>query len=105
MAKFLGETVLDIHKTEYAMYSREGWVLFWIRKYSISNHEQWLVDQIARILHGTKVIVSLAKWDDGQEEYRFVLAKPTPQYLKWVEEMRDGENGADTYDWDTGIAP
>lgn len=44
------------------------------------HHKQWVIDQIARILTGT-------------------------EYEKWVTEMKAGEDGPDTYDWDEGIAP
>ena len=44
------------------------------------HHKQWVLDQVARAL-----------LDDGYED--------------WVAEMKDGEDGSDTYDWDEGIAP
>ena len=108
MNGYLGETVLDIHKTKYAMYAPQDWVMLWIEMYSGidgSHHKDWLIDQIARILKGTKVIVKLAKWDNDKEEERFTLDDATPEYHKWVEEMCDGEDGADTYSYDVGVAP
>lgn len=111
MRKYLGETVLDrdaLHKTKYGFFYPWDWAMLWIEKYGWidgEHHKQWLIDQIARILKGTKVIVSLAKWDDGTEEYRFNLDdNATPAYHKWVEEMCDGEDGPNTYDYDEGIA-
>lgn len=44
-----------------------------------SHHKQWLLDQIVRLI--TK---------DG--------------YDKWVETYEDGEDGANTYEWDEGVA-
>lgn len=44
------------------------------------HHKQWLLDQIVRILAGK-------------------------DYPHWVGEYEDGEDGASTYSWDTGIAP
>lgn len=44
------------------------------------HHSKWVIDQVARILLGD-------------------------QYQAWVVDMRDGEDGPDTYDYDTGIAP
>lgn len=58
----------------------------------------------------TKVIVKLAKWDDGLEEYRFWLDEPSQKYLEWVEEMKgpwvktENYEGRE-YDYDEGIAP
>ena len=108
MKGYLGETVLDIHKTKYAIYSPQDWVMLWIEMYSGidgSHHKDWVIDQIARILKGTKVIVKLAKWENGHEEERFTLDDATSEYHKWVEKMCDGEDGADTYAYDVGIAP
>ena len=108
MEGYLGETILDIHKTKYAMYAPQDWVIMWIEMYGGfegEHHKAWLIDQIARILKGTKVIVKLAKWDSGNEEERFTLADAPPEYHKWVQEMCDGEDGADTYTYDVGFAP
>jgi hypothetical protein len=44
------------------------------------HHKQWLLDQLVRELTG----------DD---------------YEKWLAEWQDGEDGAETYLWDEGIAP
>lgn len=30
MKEYLGETILDIHKTKYAMYTQQDWVMMWI---------------------------------------------------------------------------
>jgi len=44
------------------------------------HHKQWVIDQIVRIIKGD-------------------------QYGQWVEDMKDGEDGPNTYEWDEGIAP
>jgi len=44
------------------------------------HHKQWLLNEIVKTI--TK---------DG--------------YEKWVEKYEDGEDGPETYEWDTGIAP
>lgn len=108
MNGYLGETVLEIHKTKYIMYTPQDWVMFWIEKYGGidgSHHKDWLIDQIARILKGTKVIVKIAKWDNGYEEERFILDDASSEYNKWVADMCDGEDGPNTYIYDVGIAP
>ena len=43
------------------------------------HHKQWLLDQIVVIL--------------------------APDYRKWIQEYSLGEDGPNTYIWDTGIAP
>jgi len=52
-----------------------------------AHHKQWCLDQIVRI-----------------------LTQSTPHaeaglYYKWVRDFEDGEEGPDSYEWDTGIAP
>ena len=42
-------------------------------------HKQWLIDQILRIL--------------------------VTDYDYWISEYKKGEDGPETYEWDTGIAP
>jgi hypothetical protein len=34
-----------------------------------------------------------------------VLDEPSEEYKEWVIEMRNGEDGLDTYDYDEGITP
>lgn len=108
MEGYLGETILNISKTEYATYEQQDWAMLWIEMYSGTDgrhHKNWLIDQIARIIKGTKIIVKVAKWKNGHKEERFSLAEPPKQYWNWVEEMKDGEDGPNTYDYDFGIAP
>lgn len=44
------------------------------------HHKAWVIDQMVRVLVG----------DD---------------YDAWVADACDGEDGPETYEWDTGIAP
>lgn len=45
-----------------------------------SHHQAWVIDQMCRVLLGD-------------------------EYCAWVAEMKAGEDGPDTYTWETGIAP
>jgi hypothetical protein len=93
MKGYLGETVLDVSQTEYKDYTPQDWAMLWIEMYGGidgAHHKDWLLDQVARILKGTKVIVELAKWGKGQQEHRFSLDDPTPEYHEWVKQMRAG---------------
>jgi hypothetical protein len=45
-----------------------------------SHHKAWVIDQMVRALTGS-----------GYEE--------------WVKSSKNGDEGPDTYDWETGIAP
>ena len=100
--KYLGKTIAEVTKT------KEEWVMVWIESYrgiDGSHHQNWLTDQIARILKDTPVITWLAKWESGIEEYIHVLDKPSQEYLDWVAEMRSGEDGPYTYGYDVGSPP
>lgn len=45
-----------------------------------SHHKAWVIDQMVRALLSGK-------------------------YKKWIRKYKDGEDGANTYEWDKGIAP
>jgi hypothetical protein len=46
------------------------------------HHKMWVIDQMVRVLNGSN-----------------------EQYEQWVKEANDGDDGPDTYSWDTGVAP
>lgn len=98
MAKYLGEEILDISKTEYKDYTKNDWILLFLEKYGLVEGtwtKNWLIDTIARLANGTKIILKLAKWDDGQEEYRFKLDEPSEDYIKWVELFNEKDEDED----------
>lgn len=108
MSNYIGETPVTISESEYKDYTPSDWALLWIEMYSGidgSHHKQWLVDQTSRILKGTTVELSIAKWDDGTVDERFTLGEPTKAYHDWVKQYEDGEDGPDTYSYDCGVAP
>jgi hypothetical protein len=49
-------------------------------QYDGYHHKTWVIDQMVRALTGDN-------------------------YNLWVQDHKDGEDGPETYDWDTGIAP
>lgn len=109
---FLGQFEVDISETPFAKYSPTDWALKWLFEYAQidgSHRKQWCLDQVTRILIGTKVIVQLAKWSDGTQEYRYWLeSEPSDGYQKFIEEHRGEYNehyDEYEYTWDTGIAP
>lgn len=108
MEGYLGETLVNIQLTKFKDFKPNDWAMYYIERYSQidgAHHKQWCLDQIAQILKGTSIIVKVAKWDNGQEEYRVVLDEPSNQYREWVVAMCDGEDGPDTYSYDDGCAP
>lgn len=110
MPGYLGAIVVDIKDTEFKNYTPSDWVMYYIERYGQidgSHHKTWVLDQIARILKGAKINIRLAKWDDGQEEYRIDLDEPTQEYKDWISYMKGelDEDEDECYDYDEGIAP
>ena len=106
--KYLGEEVVNVQDTKYKNYTPSDWAMYFIEAYGQidgGHHKQWVLDQVARILKGTNVIVKKANWVGGISEWRVNLDDPSEEYLQWVVEMKDGEDGEDTYEYDEGIAP
>ena len=46
------------------------------------HHKAWVIDQMVRALLVTE-----------------------PEYTQWVKDACDGEDGPNTYEWDTGVIP
>lgn len=113
MAKYLGQKVVDHSNVDFFKnFGRIEWAMYFIERYSQidgSHHKTWVTDQVARILKGTPVIVSLATWDDGEEEYRVSVSENlSDEYISWRNEMRgeyDEEFDDYEYGYDEGIAP
>lgn len=106
--EFLGENIVDVSKTEWKNFTPANWAMMFIERYGQidgDHHKTWVLDQVSRILNGTPIIVSLAKWEGGQEEYRFKTGTPSLEYLMWVEEMRFPDGGDEEYGYEEGIAP
>lgn len=106
MEGYLGEFDIDLTGTLYAAFTPPDWAMHWIEKYGQidgDHHKAWVLDQIARILKGTPVIVKEARWEGGWSEMRMTLAEPSDDYVQWVEDMK-GEDGEE-YGYEIGIAP
>lgn len=104
MRGYLGETVLDSYaETPFAGWDCLDWAQHYIHQYGGIDgvhHKIWVIDQVSRILAGTPVILSVAKWDNGQIEYRFITGEPSEGYTKRTDErMKRG------YTVNVGIAP
>ena len=100
---FLGETEVAVEDTKFKDYSPFDWAMYFIEHYGQidgERHKLWVMDQVARIHKGTKPIIKIARWHDGNEEYRVNLGEPTEAYQKWVEEMEEDGCG-----YDEGRAP
>lgn len=100
---YLGEKLVNQEDSPFKGFTAVDWAMHYILRYGQidgSHHKTWVLDQVIRILNGTPIILKLAKWDDGQEEYRFITGKPSKEYKAWVRHSKKGG-----YDYDEGIAP
>jgi len=109
-----GEVPFDIADTPFKDYTPADWAMHYIAAYGSidgSHHKDWVLDQVARILKGTPVLVTQASWDSGadlQIEWRFETGESSDEYKHWVIDMLgawDAENEEFEYSYDTGIAP
>jgi hypothetical protein len=111
MAKYLGQTPVVISEhPQYSKYTPSNWAMMFIGSYGQidgDHHKSWVLDQVARILKGTPVIVETARWDDGQEEDRFWVSEVTSiEYNEWREMMLgDIVDGEHEYGYNEGVAP
>lgn len=105
MPKYLGETPFPIEATDYE--EPLACALLFIEKYGQTDgdhHKLWVLDQVARICHGTPVRFRMARWNDGTEELRFSTEEPaSAAYYSWVKAMRGADQ--EEYAYDIGVAP
>jgi hypothetical protein len=96
MRGYLGEAVIGEVKGPDA-------ALRFIRAYGQidgDHHKAWVLDQVARVLLGTPVILKEAKWENGEREIRFKTGEPSRKYIKWASLM-----ASDGHGYDVGIPP
>jgi hypothetical protein len=110
---YLGELDVDLADTPYKGFTPADWAMCFVGSYGGidgDRHKAWVLDQVARVLKGTPVIVKEARWDRGggdtEQAYRFWTGDPSEAYRAWVQgmlgELVDGEYECD---YDEGIAP
>lgn len=112
MQGYLGETLVEsTNGTPYEGFTPQDWAMRYIEAYGSidgGHHKQWVLDQVVRILKGTPIILKLAKWNNGEQAYRYNTGEPSEAYLAWAKEMLgeyDEEEETYEYDYDEGIAP
>lgn len=105
---YLGEKPFEQKDTPFKDFCPTDWAMYFIERYGGidgAHHKDWVLDQVARILKGSPIEINQATWTDHEPEWRVTVGEPSAEYLEWVAEMRDGEDGPDTYDYSEGIAP
>lgn len=105
---YLGQFPVDLDSTEFKGFTPSDWALRFIQDYGGidgEHHKDWVLDQVARVLNGTPVLVEEAKWSNGETHLRYMTGNPSKQYHDWVAMVKSGEDGPDTYSYEEGIAP
>jgi hypothetical protein len=100
VSEFLGE--FEVTEHEYSAHGPAEWALEFISRYGYidgAHHKQWALDQAARCLLGTPVVVTEARWADGQKELRFRTSAPPSSYIDWLDGLDPDEDEV------SGIAP
>lgn len=69
-----------------------------------AHHKDWCIDQMVRALTGCP-IESKETTDCHGTPYSYERQGESATYQQFIKEHNDGEDGADTYSWSTGIAP
>lgn len=97
MKNYLGKFTIEQH--EFSGYEPGDWAQYYISEYGYidgSHHKQWVLDQVMRILLGTPVIVTEARWSDGFKELRFKTGCPSDDYLAWIGKGIDDDEAIGT---------
>lgn len=69
-----------------------------------ADHKDWVLDQVARALTGCPVITQ-TRTPKGGQSYEYQCQGESQDYKDLVAQACDGEDGPQTYTWETGIAP
>lgn len=113
MEKYLGEKLVNQEDVEeFKNFTSSDWSMYFIESYGQIEgewHKSWVLDQVARILKGTPIIIHKAEWSDGSYEYRVNISKETSDaYKQWRVEMLgeyDEFEGEYEYSYEEGSAP
>jgi len=68
------------------------------------HHKAWVIDQMVRALTGCPM-VTVNDVDCNGVPYSYEDQGESGEYLLLVADAMDGDEGPNTYDWDTGTAP
>lgn len=69
------------------------------------HHKDWVIDQMVRALTSCPMEIEHAPSSQGEEGYSFTIQGESQDYKSLVAQACDGEDGPQTYSWETGIAP
>lgn len=109
---YIGTFLMELDETPFEDYTPADWAMYFIERYGQfdgSHHKAWVLDQITRILKGTPVIISQARWTDHAPDWRIYVADdPSEEYKAWRQRMLgawDDTSEEWEYGYDEGVAP
>jgi hypothetical protein len=68
------------------------------------HHKAYAFDQVVRVLTDCPTVIRHAV-DVNKTPYSYEDLAESEEYIQWVRDYEDGEDGPHTYEWDTGIGP
>jgi hypothetical protein len=68
------------------------------------HHKAWVIDQMVRAMTGCPKVKGLGQDADGNS-YAYEEQGESTEYRVLVAAACDGEDGPETYEWNTGCAP
>lgn len=68
------------------------------------HHKSWLIDQMVRVLTGC-VAREEERTDKYGNKYWVEILENSDDYNEFVRDFCSGDNGPNTYEWNTGTAP
>jgi hypothetical protein len=68
------------------------------------HHKAWVLDQVVRCLTGCPTVQREAT-DPRGDKYTYTALGENEDYLRFVRDCKDGEDGPESYEYDEGIAP
>ena len=69
-----------------------------------AHHKTWVIDQLVRILTGCPTVM-VDGIDSNNQSYTYPTFGESEEYEQWVREFQKGEDGPNTYEWETGTPP
>lgn len=70
-----------------------------------ADHKMWVIDQVVRVLTGCPLVKSEPYLDARQNPYTVDTLGSSEAYQAFIAGHNAGEDGPETLEWDTGIAP
>ena len=69
------------------------------------HHKMWIIDQMVRALTGCSTVEAEGRNPSTGKTFTYLKMGKSKEYLKWVADYENGEEGPRTYEWDTGVPP